>query len=214
MSKLLLITRPNYEITTRYLFAWSGVVVNKAKSKGIDVVELKRDKANKKELEGRLEKLKPKLVIINGHGSDTRVTGNDGEVLIEAGKNEGILCSKIVYSLSCNSASILGIESVKAGALCYVGYKTEFTFFHRNKITHPLDDDIARLFLDPSNQVAISLLKGNKTQDANRKSKELSLKTIQKLLNSAASKESVLYAKFLWSNMHHQVCLGDQNVCF
>jgi len=214
MSKLLLITRPNYEITTRYLFAWSGIFVGMAKTKGVDVVELKKEKANKKELEGRLKKLNPKLVIINGHGSDTCVTGQDGEVLIEAGKNEGILCSRIIYSLSCNSASSLGTESVKAGALCYIGYKTEFTFFHRNKLTRPLDDDIAKLFLDPSNQVAVSLLKGNKTQDANRKSKEMSLKTIQKLLNSDSSKEAVLYAKFLWSNMHHQVCLGDQNVCF
>ena len=214
MSKLLLITRPNYEITTRYLFAWSGIVVNTAKAKGIDVVELKKEKANKKELESRLAKIKPRLVIINGHGSDTCVTGHNGEVLIEADKNESILCSKIVYSLSCNSASRLGVKSIRAGALCYIGYKTKFTFFHRNKITHPLDDDIAKLFLDPSNQVAVSLLKGNKTQDANRKSKEMSLKTIQKLLNSASSKESVLYAKFLWSNMHHQVCLGKQDVCF
>lgn len=214
MSKLLLITRPNYEITTRYLFAWSGIVVDMAKNKGINVVELKKNRANKKEFESRLVKLKPRLVIINGHGSNTCVTGQDSEVLVEAGQNESIFCSKIVYSLSCNSASCLGIESVKAGALCYVGYKTKFTFFHKNKITHPLDDDIAKLFLDPSNQVAVSLLKGNKTQDANRKSKEMSLKTIQKLLNSAASKESVLYARFLWANMHHQVCLGDQNVCF
>lgn len=214
MSKLLLITRPNYEITTRYLFAWSGIVVDMAKTRGIDVVELKNNKANRIEFESRLVKLKPRLVIINGHGSDTCVTGHDGEVLIEAGQNENILHSKIIYSLSCNSASCLGIESVKAGALCYIGYKTEFTFFHQNKITHPLDDDIAKLFLDPSNQVAVSLLKGNKTQDAIRKSRKMSIKNIQKLLNSAASKESVLYAKFLWANMHHQVCLGDQDACF
>ena len=214
MSKLLLITRPNYEITTRYLFAWSGQIVDLAKTKGIDVIELKKNKANRKEFESRLAKLKPQLVIINGHGSDTCVTGHDGEVLIEAGQNEDILYSKIVYSLSCNSASCLGIESVKAGALCYIGYKTKFTFFHRNKITHPLEDNIAKLFLDPSNQVAVSLLKGNKTQEANRKSKELSIRNIQKLLNSASSKESVLYARFLWSNMYNQVCHGNQNACF
>lgn len=214
MNKLLLITRPNYEITTRYLFAWSGIVVDMAKAKGVVVVELKKNKANRKEFESRLAKLKPRLVIINGHGSDTCVTGHDSEVLIEAGQNEGTLYSKIVYSLSCNSASRLGIESVKAGALCYIGYKTKFTFFHLNKITHPLYDEIAKLFLDPSNQVAVSLLKGNKTQDAIRKSKIMSIKSIQKLLNSAASKESVLYARFLWANMHHQVCLGDQDACF
>ncbi|KKP78437.1 MAG: hypothetical protein A2271_05085 [Candidatus Moranbacteria bacterium RIFOXYA12_FULL_35_19] len=214
MNKLFLITRPNYEITTRYLFAWSGIIVDTAKAKGINVVELRKDKANRKEFESRLTKLKPRLVIINGHGSDTCVTGHDGEVLVEAGQNEDILCSKIVYSLSCNSASCLGAESVKAGALCYIGYKTKFTFFHQNKITHPLDDNIAKLFLDPSNQVALSLLKGNRTQDANRKSKELSMKNIRKLLSSASSKESALYAKFLWSNMHNQVCYGDQEVCF
>jgi hypothetical protein len=185
-----------------------------ARARGVDVIELKKEKANKKELESRLAKLKPQLVIINGHGSDTCVTGHDSEVLVEVGQNENILRSKIVYSLSCNSATCLGVESVKAGALCYIGYKTKFTFFHRNKISHPLDDNIAKLFLDPSNQVAVSLLKGNKTQDANRKSKELAMKNIQKLLSSESSRESTLYAKFLWSNMRNQVCYGNQEVCF
>jgi asparagine synthetase B (glutamine-hydrolysing) len=126
MNKILLVTRSDHEITTRYLSAWSGKIIELARKKNIQVMDLKRDKANLKELKSRAAKMRPLFIILNGHGSDDCVTGYDDKILIKAGNNESILESKITYAVSCRSAAKLGIESVKAGALAYIGYTGDF----------------------------------------------------------------------------------------
>jgi hypothetical protein len=63
----VLITRPKYESATHYLYYWSSVIVNEAKKKG-KVYDLEKEKATKQKLESYLKKMKPEIVIINGHG--------------------------------------------------------------------------------------------------------------------------------------------------
>ncbi|MBU4347761.1 hypothetical protein L6249_02155 [Candidatus Parcubacteria bacterium] len=215
MNKILLITAPDHDATTRYLSAWSSKILELAGKKNIQVINLKRKKANIKELKSRILKMKPLFVIFNGHGSNNCVTGYENEVLIQSGRNEKLLKEKIVYAISCRSAAELGPESVNAGALTYIGYANDFIFCHDDhKISRPLSDQIAKLFLDPSNQVAVSLIKGNTSETSSRQSKKFFLRNIQKLLSSEASQESSQYAKFLWWDMKHQVCLGDGSSVF
>ena len=59
----LIVTRPQHDITTSYLSAWAEEVIKLAKEKGVNVVDLLRDNANRKELEGRIKKLKPELIF-------------------------------------------------------------------------------------------------------------------------------------------------------
>jgi hypothetical protein len=48
----------------------------------------------------------------------------------------------------------------------------DFIFCHDlDKISRPLEDKTAKLFLEPSNQVAISLLKGNTSGRSSERSK-------------------------------------------
>lgn len=75
MNKILLVTRPNHDITTRYLSVWNERIIELAQKKHILVLDLKREKANKKELKSRILKMKPSLIVFNGHGSDNCVTG-------------------------------------------------------------------------------------------------------------------------------------------
>ena len=78
------------------------------------------------------------------------------------------------------------------------------------KITKDIKELVkARLGVLPSNQVAISLVKGNTCEKASESSRKFFLRNIQKLLSSEALLESNQYAKFLWWNMKCQVCLGD-----
>ena len=215
MNKILLITRPDHDITTRYLSAWKKKVVDLAERKNIRVLDLKRAKANKKEFEGRLKKVQPSFVILNGHGDEDCVTGYDNEILVQAGKNEDILKSKIVYAVSCKSAKELGSKSVKAGAIAYVGYANDFIFCHSfEKITRPLEDKLAGLFLEPSNQVAASIIKGNTCGKATENSKRYFFRNIQKMMSSEASVEFSQYVKFLWWDMKYQICLGNKNATF
>ena len=213
--RILLITRPDHDITTRYLSAWSKKVIKLALKKNIQVLDLKRAKANPKELTSRILKMSPTLIIFNGHGNDNCVTGHEDKILIQAGNNEKLLASKIVYAISCRSAAELGPKSIQAGALTYIGYTGDFIFCHdMSKIARPLDDKIVGLFLEPSNQVSISLIKGNTSQNAVNRSKQFFWRNIQKMLSSEGTLESNQYAKYLWWNMKHQVCLGGKKSAF
>jgi len=203
MNKKLLVTRPKHDITTHYLFHWSEEIIKLAKNKSISVLDLSQRRANKKEFESILEKMQPFLVFLNGHGADKCVTGNNNEILLEAEKNEHLVKSKIIYARSCSSGKILGPKSIKAGALAYLGYNHDFIFFRDETQTRkPLSDNTAKLFLEPSNQIMASLLKGHNVQDADNRSKELFKKNIEKVAIKESSSHYLI--PFLLWNMKHQ----------
>lgn len=108
MAEQLLITRPEHDYATRYLSAWAGKTFEIAKTKGYSIIDLRRERANRKEIESILNKRKPGLVIINGHGSDNLVAGQENEPLLIAGNNSYLLEGKITYAISCRSARGLG----------------------------------------------------------------------------------------------------------
>src|SRR3989338_7911997 len=126
MNTRVLLTRPEHDDTTFYLSQWSREAIALAKEKGMDVLDLNRERANRKEVEGVLDKISPDVVIFNGHGGEDMVAGHKNEPLIIAGENEGLLRSKLVYAISCRSAKVLGPESIKAGAVAYTGYDDDF----------------------------------------------------------------------------------------
>ncbi len=210
MEKTMLITRPKHELTVRYLFYWTKEVIKLAKEKGIKVWNLEGQRANRSEVESMLKNKKPSLVFLNGHGNDEAVAGHDDEVLLKAGENEGLLISKIVYALSCKSGKTLGVESVKKGALGYIGYKEDFLFVvDEDNTANPLKDKIAKLFLEASNQVMISLIKGHNIKAAHERSKKIFFENASQLIGND-SEDNYLVPYLLW-NMEHQVCLGNQN---
>ena len=205
----LLITRPRYETTTHYLFFWSKKIIETAVAKSFKVIDLKENRANKKELTSIIIKTKPDLVILNGHGDSDLITGQNDEVLIKVGENEELLAGKIVYALSCKTARSLGPKSVAKGTKCYIGYKEDFVFFYNNSyFTRPLLDPWAGLFLEPSNQLAISLIKEHTVQEACEKIKDIYLKNIQELIVNKSS-DNFLIPSLLW-NMQYLTCIGDQ----
>jgi len=86
-GKKLLITRPEHDYGTKYLSAWSTKIIKEALAKGVNVIDLHGNKAKQKEFEGRIKKLDPSLIILNGHGDENTVAGFDNEHIIEKGKN-------------------------------------------------------------------------------------------------------------------------------
>ncbi|MBU2472695.1 hypothetical protein KKE74_01535 [Patescibacteria group bacterium] len=214
MNKIFLITRPKHDETTHYLFYWSKKVIELAKRKGIQVLDLQKERANKKELTSIVKKKEPHFIFFNGHGSSSSIKGHDNEVLVKTGDNERLFKDRVIYALSCRSGKELGPKSIEQKTIAYIGYDDDFVFVIDNtKIYRPLDDSIAELFLKPSNQVAICILKGNKIKEAYRRSQRLFAKNIQKLLTSESSPNSVYIRYLLW-DMHHQVCLGNEEFVF
>lgn len=203
----LVITRPNYEKTTYYLFHWNKKVIASAKAKQITVIDLSEEKANKKNLTNALTKKKPELVILNGHGSEDLITGQNDEVLIKANENEDLLKGKVVYALSCKTAKVLGPASIQKGTKAYIGYKEDFTFWFKS--SRPLKDKWACLFLEPSNAIPLGLIKGHSIEEVFLKAKSLYLKNIRNLI-ATGSTDNFLIPDLVW-DMNNLIILGNFN---
>lgn len=207
---IFLVTRPKYDYTTRYISTWAEKMVEWSREKGHFVLDLEGKRACKKEFESIIESKRPSLIFLNGHGNDSVVTGQDGEILVEAGKNNRMLGGAIVYALSCRSVKVLGAISVQQGTRAYIGYEEDFIFMYTSEVrTRPVEDKIAALFLEPSNQVVLSLLKGHNARDSQTNAKKAFMRTIQKLLNSQTSKEDTTTVRYLLWDMKNLGYRGD-----
>ena len=212
MAGRLLITRPEHDYVTRYLSAWSEKLFDLIESKGYSKIDLYRERANRKEVESVLSKKNPDLVIINGHGSDETVAGHNNNLLIKAGDNSSLLNNKITYAISCRSARVLGKEVAQNAETAYIGYQDDFILVYLEKYrTQPDEDKLAAIFLDPSNIVVATLLKGHSTKEAVSRAKQGFLRNIQKLLTSQTKIEDSSTLRYLVWNMQNLILQGDVN---
>lgn len=210
MTKTYLLTRPEHDDTMHYLSNWSKGTIDAAKKAGIKVLDLNREKATKKEVEGRLKDLSPILVVLNGHGDENTVTGHQNEPIIIYGENEKLLKSKIVYAISCQSAKVLGQKSVDAGAISYNGYNDDFVFFYEpNMISKPLNDKTAQMFLEPSKIFIETLIKGNTVEEALKRAKDKLRSNINRLLVSSEADANMV--RYLLWDLNHFVSRGNLN---
>lgn len=206
----LIVTRPQHDVTTRYISSWAGEIISFAQQKNIDIIDLAKEKASRDEFEGRVKKLQPAAVFLNGHGSESSVCGHDNETIVAAEENHTILAHAITYAVSCDSAKVLGEKVTENNQATYIGYKDEFIFMADQRyIARPLDDPKAEPFKESSNQVMTSLLKGNTAQVATERARDLFRNYSIKLSSSSADQDALQSAQFLWWNMRNLVCLGD-----
>ncbi|MEK7592200.1 MAG: hypothetical protein AAB508_02270 [Patescibacteria group bacterium] len=208
----MVVTRPNHDVTMQYLYAWSSDVITEAKKHSVTVIDLSGKRATRNEFTSVVTKIHPSLIMVNGHGNERMVTGYDNEPLVVEGENELVFRGTIVYARSCQSARRLGPACVQKGTIAYIGYTEDFVFFiDETKITRPREDTTAKRFLEPSNHIVMSLLKGHTAGQAQIKSKNMYMHTIQRLMTSETPKEEKELIPYLRWNLIHQVCLGDEN---
>lgn len=209
MSKNYLLTRPEHDDTTHYLSNYCKQTIKFAENKGMKVFDLHQKKANKKEFEGIIKNNDIKFIVFNGHGSENVVTGHDNKPIVSAGVNEQLLKSKTIYAISCQSAKVLGQKSVEKGATSYTGYNDDFIFFYEpTKISRPLQDETAKMFLDPTVLFIDSMIKGNTVETSVEKTKKVMQDNMVKLLGS--NTEDASMARYLWWNLKNFVSRGDQ----
>lgn len=208
MTKALLVTRPDHDLVTKYLAAWSEEIVALARRKGLPAFDLGGTKANRRMLESYVRTHEPSFLFLNGHGDAHTITGYDNEPLLDAQSR----CPRaIIYARSCKAARALGPMLVAQGLGAFIGYRRNFIFgYAPDAITRPKHDAIARLFLGPSNLVASTLIKSHPAREAYRRSKEAMYCNFRRMVSSAASDEERYAARWLWGNLNSQVLLGDQ----
>ena len=210
--KSILITRPNHDLITTYLYYWGQLIIEEAKNKNVQIFDLSGKKANRNLLTSYIKKHNPILIHFNGHGDNSLITGYNNEILIEVNKNDKLLAQKIIYALSCNSAKILGYSCIKNGALAFIGYKRKYILAYDVKsYTRPLKDKLAKLFLEPSNLVTISILKGNTVGNAFRKSQDSMSRHFLHMISTKATALEKDASSFLWANKKGQTLIGDKN---
>lgn len=206
----ILITRPRHDKATNYLYFWSQPVADFAGKKNMRLIDLSGEKANSLLVRQYNRNIKPTLLFLNGHGTEDIIAGHDDQPLISAAEDLTDFAGSVFYCRSCDSAVILGVKLVENGAKGFIGYRQKFIFgYIPQYMTKPLKDPLAKLFLDPSNLIPISLMKGHTSGTTYQKSQVAMRTNFHKMLSSAASFEERYYAQFLWSNIKHQTLLGD-----
>ena len=207
MSKSVLLTRPEHDVVTKYLCAWSEEVVSLARSKGMKVCDLRGRKAKKSEFDSYMRANQPALFFMNGHGSASVITGHDNEVLVDSRTQ---LKDGIIYARSCDAGHVLGHQLINNGAKVFIGYRRKFICgYMPERATRPLQDPIACLFLAPSNLVVSTLIKGNTADEAHIRSRKEMYKNFRRMISSAGSSEEKYAARWLWNNISNQVLLGN-----
>ncbi len=211
MQKGLLITCPEHDAATAYLSFYSKFIIEEASKKSLKIKVVKSESLNMKDFSKIMKKVDYKLVVINGHGSPASILGHKKNIIINSGENSDLLNDRITYARSCDAGSILGpecMENSKSGS--FIGYDVSFIFFVDQKWSvKPSNDHVARLFLEPSNVVPISLIKGNTAMESHDNAKKHILKTMNKLIKEGKERETPFYLAALWNNYCGQVIFGN-----
>jgi hypothetical protein len=217
MDKILFVTRPSYDDGTEYLSEYASLVLKEAEKLGIDKKDFWGEKVNKKEVEKFIEIKNPKLLFINGHGDNDVLCGHKDEIIFSSNNNISLLKDRIIYARACNAAVSLGKKATEGAGGCFIGYKYPFSFWIDNKWSaKPLNDKTAALYLLPSNEVVISLLKGSSTQRAYEKSKTMMVENMKKILKMEEKKEpgAMGMMQVLWNNYDGQIIQGNKEAHF
>ena len=210
-SKNAVITRPEHDDVTKYLYEWNKEIISAANRKGIEIKDLSGQNANRAEFEKFVKKQNPKLVLLNGHGDSDTIKGHKDEPLIQCNDNEEVLKDKIVYALSCESAANLGVSAVRKGTKAYIGYTEPFSFLtNKNKGCRPKDDELANVFKEASNQISLSLINNKTAEEAYNNSQAKFKALMRRFSSSDALPEAKDIRFWLFWDMVSQRVLGDE----
>ena len=81
-NMLFLVTRPRYDPATHYLYHWMGIVLLKAKQRGISFIDIEKEDVEKIRVQSYIRKRSPDVVILNGHGNNDSVVGDDNKEIV------------------------------------------------------------------------------------------------------------------------------------
>jgi hypothetical protein len=150
-----------------YLFWTGNEVVSYARSKNLNVHDLKRDDAIHEKVEDELKGADPVFFFHASHGGDNILTGQGMSNLICCPgafpcpkPNHEVLSDRVTYTLSCSSAKELGPAAIEVNGISYIGYLPYLW------ICVLEGDDLDAVFKDIWAGGAIALIDGKTTGEA------------------------------------------------
>lgn len=217
MNKILLVTRPEYDDGTAYLSYYASLILKEAENENIRVKDFPGEKANKEEITKFIFNKNPLLIFTNGHGNETSLFGHKDSLLFSSEENISFLKDKIVYARACNAGKIFGKKVVENNNGCFIGYLYPFSFWIDEKWSaKPSNDNTAKLYLEPSNEIIISLIQGKSAFDSHEKSKKMMIANMKKIMKMQEKREPMAMnmLQVLWNNYEGQVIYGNKEFKF
>nr|NIM45686.1 hypothetical protein [Nitrososphaeria archaeon] len=118
---------PKFDSVTEYSSRWNGEIMDYIREKGVSIESLLKDDAVRSKVEAALQEHPGEAFVFYDHGDKDCLVGNDRTPVIDL-RNVGLLRDRIVYTLACLSAKILGYEAHRRGCKTYWGYTEVFAF--------------------------------------------------------------------------------------
>lgn len=191
-----LVMRPNYERATEYLYHWSVPYIRKSQQLGTSVTDLAGDNASRAQFVQSVQN--NKLLVMQGHGSETTLTGQHYEPILEMQDEGAMLEGKVIYALSClTGAQLAQYEVNNNGVVCFLAYYEEFQFYTKTGAT-PLNDTAATPFFKSSHAFWGAMLEGKTTGEAYAISQSEFQKYIAEWQQSADASAPFIAAALLW----------------
>ncbi len=209
MKKGMIITCPEYDDATAYLSFYSQKIIHEAETRLIPTKIVKDKDFNLKGFSKIITKLDYNLVVFNAHGSSDAIYGYKHQMVISVGENQELLANRVVYARSCCAGFNLGQKCVGDDG-CFIGYFVPFIFYMDSRwTTKPHNDKVAEIFLEPTNLVPLSLMRGRTASEAHGNSKVQMLKNLDRLMKGPQLSETPFYIEALWNNYAGQVLHGN-----
>lgn len=208
ISNNIVVTRPAFDLPTKYLYYWLGLIINQARQLRYNVTDLAGINATKENLYRALIGAEPLFFLGGGHGDVDVFTGNNKQVLIDQ-QNASWLSERLTYLFSCLTGQQLSQIVIAAGGKAFLGYNEEFGFVVTSPYI-PGQDLKAEGFQEAGNAITLSLLRGFSIQDAYNSG----IKTFDKWISywyNSIDPLAPLILTWLQSDRDSLVAWGDLN---
>lgn len=132
------VVRPQFDQATRVTCEWGAKVLPWLRSAALCVVDLPRDKANRRRVERELQNdfNRKGLFLFYDHGMEDRLLQKPGRHVSEQviksvinTENVYLLANKIVLAVCCFAGNTLREACIDHGALAFLGYREQFSFY-------------------------------------------------------------------------------------
>lgn len=172
MSQTIFIGRCDCDSNVKFPFHWAELIIEEAEKLELDIIDLQKENFIEEKTKKQIDDHNPFFVFLNGHGNEWCSMGYKRIPVLIANKNDFLLKDKIVYAVSCYTAQYLGQIAYDNGCKAYIGYEDIFTFVYMNE-DDPLNDIIAKHFMDASNEVPLTILNGGTPKDSFENSQKM-----------------------------------------
>lgn len=135
---------------------WLGLAINDVRALGFSVIDSSGEYATKQEFFSVMNTHSPDVIIADGHGDPSTLTGQSVREVLTACTNNQVLSGKVVCALSCLTGQRLGPDSRDKNASAYVGFTNEFTWEIDPINPYPPTDVISYAFQEVVRKMVVS----------------------------------------------------------